>query len=55
MLPSSTQFAAAMDVLGIQQDSEVVVYDGLGIFSAPRAWWTFRAFGHQRHVPAAAE
>ena len=48
MLPPAAKFAAAADALGISNDSTVVVYDGLGIFSAPRAWWTFRAFGHER-------
>ena len=48
MLPSAVQFAAAMDSLGIRNDSQVVIYDGAGIFSAPRAWWTFKAFGHKR-------
>ena len=23
----------------------IVVYDGAGLFSAPRVWWTFRTFG----------
>ena len=41
-------FAAAMDALGITNDSTVVVYDCAGIFSAPRVWWTFRAFGHDK-------
>ena len=27
---------------------QVVVYDRSGVFSAPRVWWTFRAFGHDR-------
>ena len=22
-----------------------MVYDGVGLFSAPRVWWTFRTFG----------
>jgi len=27
---------------------QVVLYDRSGIFSAPRVWWTFKAFGHDR-------
>ncbi|KAK9865518.1 hypothetical protein WJX84_007915 [Apatococcus fuscideae] len=46
MLPSDAQFAAAMDALDIHNSSTVVVYDGAGIFSAPRVFWTFKAFGH---------
>ncbi|GFR49869.1 hypothetical protein Agub_g11971, partial [Astrephomene gubernaculifera] len=48
MLPSEQGFAAAMDALGITNDSTVVLYDHLGIFSAPRVWWTFKVFGHDR-------
>ena len=50
MLPSEIAFAAAADALGVTNESTVVVYDGLGTFSAPRAWWTFRVFGHDRYV-----
>ena len=31
--------------LGINQDSHIIVYDNLGIYSAPRAWWMFRIMG----------
>ena len=48
MLPSASQFAAAADALGIRNGDEVVVYDRKGLFSAPRAWWTFKVFGHER-------
>ena len=48
MLPSEAAFAAAAVVLGISGDDAVVVYDHLGAFSAPRAWWTWRVFGHPR-------
>jgi hypothetical protein len=48
MVPSEHAFAAAMDALGISNDTFVVLYDRVGIFSAPRAWWTFRIFGHSR-------
>lgn len=46
MLPSEGAFGAAMDALGISPEDEVIVYDRQGVFSAPRAWWTFRAMGH---------
>ena len=34
-----------MGELGIAEDMTVVVYDGAGLFSAPRVWWMFRVFG----------
>ena len=39
---------AAMHELGVGCNTHVVVYDcsDFGIFSAPRLWWTLRAFGH---------
>ncbi|MGE5538779.1 MAG: 3-mercaptopyruvate sulfurtransferase [Gemmatimonas sp.] len=48
MLPSESAFADALTALGIGADDHVVVYDAAGIFSAPRVWWTFRAFGFDR-------
>jgi thiosulfate/3-mercaptopyruvate sulfurtransferase len=45
MLPGPDQFAAAVGALGITETDTIVVYDGLGLFSAPRVWWTFRIFG----------
>lgn len=48
MLPSPEAFAEAVGALGIGSDDEVVVYDQAGIRSAPRVWWTFRVFGHER-------
>ena len=46
MLPSSFEFQSAVGALGIGAGDSVIVYDGAGLFSAPRVWWTFRAFGH---------
>lgn len=48
MLPSPTDFAAAVGALGIGNEDDVVIYDGAGVFAAPRVWWTFRVFGHSR-------
>lgn len=47
MLPSERQFAAVADALRITNDDQVVVYDRQGIFSAPRAWWTWHVMGHK--------
>lgn len=46
MMPSPEQFRDACNSLGITRDHTVVLYDTLGIFSAPRALFTFKAFGH---------
>jgi thiosulfate/3-mercaptopyruvate sulfurtransferase len=46
MLPSPDDFAKAMGAMGITRHSRVILYDGLGLFSAARVWWTFQRFGH---------
>jgi len=46
MLPTPENFARAAGALGAGNDSRIVVYDQRGIFSAARAWWMFRVFGH---------
>jgi len=48
MLPAADDFAAAVGAMGVGEDDRVVVYDGAGLMSAARAWWTFRIFGHSR-------
>ena len=45
MLPGPKQFGEAVGALGIGDGDTVVVYDNLGLYSAPRVWWTFRIFG----------
>jgi thiosulfate/3-mercaptopyruvate sulfurtransferase len=45
MLASAEAFAAAVGALGIAADDEIVVYDGAGLFSAPRAWWNLSVYG----------
>jgi thiosulfate/3-mercaptopyruvate sulfurtransferase len=49
MLPSAAAFARRMSSLGLHDSDDLVIYDGSGTnFSAPRVWWMFRVFGHQR-------
>ena len=47
MLPPAAKFASQMRRLGLGDGNFVVVYDGAGIYSAPRAWWMLRAMGHE--------
>ncbi|MEO1232468.1 MAG: 3-mercaptopyruvate sulfurtransferase [Myxococcota bacterium] len=47
MAPLPSAFEAALATLGIGEGTRVVVYDGHGLLSAPRAWWMFRAFGKE--------
>jgi len=47
MMPSAELFEAELRALGVNRDSQVVVYDKVGIFSSPRAWWMLRSMGHE--------
>ncbi|MEQ8472450.1 MAG: sulfurtransferase [Marinoscillum sp.] len=50
-LPSAEDFQNAAQELGINQNSDLVIYDNLGIYTSPRVWWMFRTMGHQKvHV-----
>ena len=46
MLPAPEEFAAKAGALGIGSRDRIVVYDGIGFFSAPRVWWMLRVLGH---------
>jgi thiosulfate/3-mercaptopyruvate sulfurtransferase len=48
MLPDADQFGCQVGALGIGDQDTIVIYDGLGMFSAPRVWWTFRVFGAEK-------
>lgn len=48
MLPSSAQFAEAMSVLGITDETLVVCYSTANHWWATRMWWILRVFGHER-------
>jgi thiosulfate/3-mercaptopyruvate sulfurtransferase len=47
MAPPVEKFVARVRALGIGDGHRVIVYDGSGLFSAPRVWWLFRLFGKQ--------
>lgn len=40
-------FAQKVGALGISDQDKIVVYDGMGLFSAARVWWNFRIMGAQ--------
>lgn len=45
MLPSPEAFAAAVGAMGISNTDRIVIYDGAGLGSSARVWWTFRVMG----------
>ena len=45
MLPDPAHFAQASGALGIAETDTIVVYDQLGLFTAPRVAWMFRIYG----------
>ena len=48
MVPAAGEFELLIGELGVGNASRVVCYDQQGIFSAPRAWWMLRLFGHDQ-------
>ncbi|MGL5047199.1 MAG: sulfurtransferase [Shewanella sp.] len=47
-LPTFAQFSQGIAQLGIEAESVIVIYDNQGIYSSPRAWWTFKVMGFNR-------
>ena len=50
MLAPGAKFASRMRRLGLGDGNLIVIYDGGGIYSSPRAWWMLRAMGHSDAV-----
>ncbi|MDX1406093.1 MAG: sulfurtransferase [Woeseiaceae bacterium] len=47
-VPAPEQFAAAMEKLGVGDDTRVVLYDSSGSMWAARVWWMLRWIGFDR-------
>ena len=47
MLPTPQNFAKSVGAMGICETDTIIIYDTVGIFSAPRVWWMFRIMGAQ--------
>lgn len=47
MAPPMEKFVSRVRKLGVGDGHRIVVYDAIGIYSAPRVWHLFRYFGHQ--------
>ncbi|MEM9870399.1 MAG: 3-mercaptopyruvate sulfurtransferase [Pseudomonadota bacterium] len=47
MAPPPEKFMSRMRSMGVGDGHQVVVYDGSGLLSAARVWWTFRLMGHR--------
>jgi thiosulfate/3-mercaptopyruvate sulfurtransferase len=45
MLPPPAVFAAAVGAMGLSEAMTLVIYDGAGLFAAPRVRWTFKVMG----------
>lgn len=45
MAPPPEKFISRMRAMGVGDGHQVVIYDGMGLFSAARVWWTFRLMG----------
>jgi len=48
MFPSAEQFGRDVGALGIGNANTVVIYDAGGWVAAPRAWWMFLSYGHDK-------
>ena len=45
MAPPPEKFISRMRAMGVGDGHQVVIYDSIGVRSAPRVWWTFRLMG----------
>lgn len=46
MLPDAAKFASRVGALGLGDGIQIILYDNNRYSASARAWWMFRAFGH---------
>ncbi len=46
-IPSEAHFQEEVQKIGINQNSTIVVYDDIGLYSSARVWWLFKTFGFE--------
>lgn len=42
---TAEQFEPLIQAMGIRHDSQIVIYDKVGVYSSPRAWWMCKVMG----------
>lgn len=48
MMPNETVFTHKMRELGVCNHHTIVIYDSMGLYLSPRAWWMLKAMGHEQ-------
>ncbi|MCP3102297.1 sulfurtransferase [Myxococcus sp. K15C18031901] len=48
MMPPPALFEREVRALGVRRDSVLVIHDRMGVYASPRAWWMFKAMGHEQ-------
>ena len=48
MMPDAEHFTAEVQKLGLNNNSVVVIYDSIGLFSSPRVWWMLKSMGFEQ-------
>ena len=48
MMPSAPRFVEMVGLMGIRNGHTVICTDRMDMMAAPRAWWMFRSFGHDK-------
>ncbi|MEL7120360.1 MAG: sulfurtransferase [Bacteroidota bacterium] len=46
-VPQPEEFELECQKIGINKDSEIIVFDKRGIYLSPRVWWLFNVMGHK--------